>query len=98
PSLPPSPAGSAWASPSAARSSKPTAEGSGPPRMKGWAPYSDSRYLAARNRAPMTTEKTVYVVDDDEAVRRFLRGLIGSIGLGVKTYASAQEFLDGYEI
>ena len=45
----------------------------------------------------MTTEKTVYVVDDDEAVRRFLRGLIGSIGLGVKTYASAQEFLDGYE-
>jgi len=46
----------------------------------------------------MTTEKTVYVVDDDEAVRRFLRGLIGSIGLGVKTYASAQEFLDGYEV
>ena len=45
----------------------------------------------------MTTEKTVYVVDDDEAVRRFLRGLIGSIGLRVKTYASAQEFLDGYE-
>lgn len=45
----------------------------------------------------MATEKTVYVVDDDEAVRRFLRGLIGSIGLGVKTYASAQEFLDGYE-
>ena len=45
----------------------------------------------------MTTEKTVYVVDDDEAVRRFLRGLIGSIGLGVKAYASAQEFLDGYE-
>lgn len=45
----------------------------------------------------MTTEKTVYVVDDDEAVRRFLRGLIGSIGLGVKTYASAQEFLDDYE-
>jgi len=46
----------------------------------------------------MTTEKTVYVVDDDEAVRRFLRGLIESIGLGVKTYASAQEFLDGYEV
>ncbi len=45
----------------------------------------------------MTTEKTVYVVDDDEAVRRFLRGLIGSIGLEVKTYASAQEFLDAYE-
>ena len=46
----------------------------------------------------MTTEKTVYVVDDDEAVRRFLRGLIESIGLEVKAYASAQEFLDGYEV
>ncbi|MBI4182602.1 MAG: response regulator transcription factor [Proteobacteria bacterium] len=45
----------------------------------------------------MTTEAIVHVVDDDEAVRRFLRGLIGSVGLEVKTYASAQEFLDAYE-
>jgi FixJ family two-component response regulator len=42
----------------------------------------------------MTAEKTVYVVDDDEAVRRFLRGLIQSVGLRVETYATAQEFLD----
>ena len=45
----------------------------------------------------MTAEKIVYVVDDDEAVRRFLRGLIQSVGLRVETYATAQEFLDAYE-
>lgn len=46
----------------------------------------------------MTPETAVYVVDDDDAVRRFLRGLIGSIGLRVETYATAQEFLDAYEV
>ncbi|MFQ6017422.1 MAG: response regulator transcription factor [Kiloniellaceae bacterium] len=45
----------------------------------------------------MTGEPTVFIVDDDEAVRRFLRGLIASVDLAVETYASAQEFLDAYE-
>ncbi len=45
----------------------------------------------------MVIEKTVYVVDDDEAIRRFLRGLIPSVGLRVETYATAQEFLDAYQ-
>ncbi len=45
----------------------------------------------------MTPEPTVFVVDDDEAVRRFLRGLIASIGLRVEIYGSAQMFLDAYE-
>ncbi len=43
------------------------------------------------------SEPTVYVVDDDDAVRRFLRGLIESVDLSVETYGSAQEFLDAYE-
>ena len=47
--------------------------------------------------APVTAEKTVYVVDDNAAVRRFLSGLIQSVGLRVETYATAQEFLDAYE-
>lgn len=47
--------------------------------------------------APVTAEKTVYVVDDNAAVRRFLSGLIRSVGLRVETYATAQEFLDAYE-
>ena len=45
----------------------------------------------------MAPETTVYVVDDDAAVRRFLRGLIESVGLRVEVYASAQEFLDAFE-
>ena len=42
----------------------------------------------------MEPEPTVFVVDDDKAVRRFLSGLIASVGLKVETYATAQEFLD----
>ena len=45
---------------------------------------------------PMTPEPTVFVIDDDEAVRHFLRGLIASVDLRVQAYASAQEFLDAY--
>jgi FixJ family two-component response regulator len=40
---------------------------------------------------------TVFVVDDDDAVRTSLRLLLKSVGLPVETYASAQEFLDGYD-
>jgi len=34
----------------------------------------------------------VSIVDDDESVRESLRGLIRSIGLGVQTFASAEDF------
>jgi len=37
---------------------------------------------------------TVFVVDDDDAVRTSLRLLLKSVGLPVETFASAQEFLD----
>ena len=36
---------------------------------------------------------TVFIVDDDEAVRKSLGSLIRSAGLGVETFASAQQFL-----
>lgn len=43
----------------------------------------------------MTTEPNavVFVIDDDESVREALRSLIRSVGLGVATFASAQDFL-----
>lgn len=45
----------------------------------------------------MADEKpTVFVVDDDEAVRESLRYLIASVDLEVKTFSSATEFLDAY--
>ena len=42
-------------------------------------------------------EGTVYVVDDDAAVRDSLKWLIESVGLRVQPCASAQAFLDAYE-
>ena len=36
---------------------------------------------------------TVFVVDDDESLRRSLDWLIGSIGLKVRTFPSARAFL-----
>jgi FixJ family two-component response regulator len=41
----------------------------------------------------MKHAETVYVVDDDKAVRDSLRWLIESVGLPVETFGSAQEFL-----
>ncbi len=41
---------------------------------------------------------TVFIVDDDEAVRDSLRLLLKSIGLPVRTFASAQEFLPNYDV
>jgi FixJ family two-component response regulator len=40
---------------------------------------------------------TVFIVDDDEAVRGALRLLIRSVGLQARAFGSAQEFLDGYD-
>jgi FixJ family two-component response regulator len=40
-------------------------------------------------------DATVFVVDDDESVREALGSLVRSAGLGVATYATAQDFLAG---
>ena len=39
---------------------------------------------------------TIFVVDDDLAVRDALKLLLRSVGQAVETYGSAQEFLDAY--
>ncbi len=39
---------------------------------------------------------TIFVVDDDSAVRDALKLLLRSVGQAVETYGSAQEFLDSY--
>ena len=43
------------------------------------------------------SEPTVFVVDDDDAVRHFLRGLIESVELRVEAFASGRDFLKAYE-
>lgn len=44
----------------------------------------------------MGNERTVFVVDDDQAVCRSVGALISSAGVNVETFATAQEFLDAY--
>jgi two-component system response regulator FixJ len=43
------------------------------------------------------TNPTIFVVDDDEAVRNSLRFLLKSVGLTAVTLASADEFLKSYK-
>jgi len=45
----------------------------------------------------METEATVFVVDDDPAMRQSLRWLIESVNLAVETYPTAQDFLAAYK-
>jgi FixJ family two-component response regulator len=45
----------------------------------------------------MTTEATVFVVDDNVGVRKSLRALLESAGFAVETYASGEEFLAAYD-
>lgn len=45
----------------------------------------------------MSDVPTVFVVDDDLAVRKSLRWLLESVDLNVETFESAREFLDKYE-
>lgn len=44
----------------------------------------------------MSRDVTVFVVDDDQAIRNSLQWLIESVGMQVSTYDSAQAFLDAY--
>jgi FixJ family two-component response regulator len=45
----------------------------------------------------MRPDPTVFVVDDDPAVRDSLRWLIESVGLPVETFHTARSFLDRYD-
>jgi FixJ family two-component response regulator len=45
----------------------------------------------------MATEPTVFIVDDDEAVRDSLMALLDAVGLKVEAFGSAKEFLSAYD-
>lgn len=44
----------------------------------------------------VSEDKTVFIVDDDEAVRESLSWLISSVGLNVETFGSAADFLEAF--
>ena len=45
----------------------------------------------------MTLQPTVFVVDDDPAIRRLIERLAGSVGLNVESHASAEDFLGAFD-
>lgn len=45
----------------------------------------------------MTTNSTIYIVDDDDAVRDSLRFLLETNGYNVLTFSSGEEFLEQYD-
>jgi len=45
----------------------------------------------------MMPEPTVFIVDDNQAVRRAVQALVESEGLAAETFGSGQEFLDAYD-
>lgn len=45
----------------------------------------------------MTTNSTIYIVDDDDAVRDSLRFLLETNGYNVLTFSSGEEFLEKYD-
>jgi two-component system response regulator FixJ len=53
--------------------------------------------VSSEARKHMQPNPTVFVVDDDPAIRESLRWLIESVGLNVKIFTTAQEFLEGYD-
>jgi FixJ family two-component response regulator len=62
--------------------------------MKGPAPrLSFSFQLDGKLEMTETELPVVYVVDDDEGIREGLDSLIRSVGFGVRTFASAQDFI-----
>ncbi len=60
-------------------------------------PASHSLSRSPTNPSIKPEQATVFVVDDDDAMRDSLRWLIESAHRNVKTYSSAQEFLDAYD-
>ena len=62
--------------------------------------WIDDRTMSPSNETPSTAppqpERFVYIVDDDEAVRDSLRWLLEGSGFNVRTFHSAESFLNAY--
>ena len=62
--------------------------------------WIDERTKSPSNETPSTApphpERFVYIVDDDEAVRDSLRWLLEGSGFNVRTFHSAESFLNAY--
>jgi two-component system response regulator FixJ len=51
----------------------------------------------AESNLQLSSQPTVYVVDDDQATRKSLRWLVETLGVPVQTFHSGASFLDSYD-
>ena len=54
-------------------------------------------YEMAESNLQLSSQPTVYVVDDDQATRKSLRWLVETLGVPVQTFHSGASFLDSYD-
>ena len=60
---------------------------------------SDRAPARSRHHAsPDVSTATVFIVDDDPSMRRALTRLVGSAGMPVESFASAEEFLEAVDM
>src|SRR5688500_1506259 len=64
--------------------------------MAGYASALPTARIEAHMHGIKEALPTVFVVEDDEAVRKMMRTLISSVGLNTAAFGSAQEFLESY--
>src|SRR5262249_36691733 len=83
-----------WGSLSSGRSLRPMAASSGPRTTpSAGQPSTSSSHILTRN-SMSECDAPIYIVDDDDSVRRGLARLLRSAGYRVETFASVREFLD----
>src|SRR5690606_24727529 len=84
----------AWVCRFRGRSSKRTADASGPARGMAAGRCSASHCRAsARRNSTMASDPIVYVIDDDDSARHSLEFLLDVAGIRVRSFASADAFL-----
>ena len=67
------------------------------PAPDGAAPFSVSPCRSKRENITVEADPTVFIVDDDPAVRQALTTLVRSMRLQAEAYESAQHFLDAFD-
>ena len=77
--------------------SLPIGEPDGPSNGGTQAPTPDTNRYGRAMNSPVTTQETVFVVDDDEAVRDSLRWLLEANGYRVQCFSSAEQFIDAWQ-
>jgi FixJ family two-component response regulator len=58
----------------------------------------DNRLKRYQSEAGYNLNTEIYIIDDDDSVRRAIQRLIRSTGMKARTFASAEEFLDFEDI